>query len=599
MSERIPERKDTDPRWHWDLSSLYASEEAFEEDLKQVPAYLQKAVSYQGRLHTAENIHAYLEAETELERHLSNLFCYASLRQSEDTRDSRAQERYSRTMAVYVQAVSALSFAEPEILANTPEQLKQFQQDPLNADYSFVLERLIRHQPHVLSAAEENLLARFSEVLQAPGETADKLMDADLVFEPALDSQGNSHEVSQAAYILLQMSPDRTLRRNSFASLYKSYAQHIHTLTSTYDANVKEAVTEASVRHYGSSREMAMAADNLPLSVYDTLIDSVHAHMDAMYDYVRLRRQLLGVEELHYYDLYAPLVSGPQPTYTYEEAQQLILKALAPLGKDYTDVVRQAFGSGWIDVYPNLGKTGGAYSSGTYDSNPYILTNFTGTLDSVSAIAHEMGHSMHSWLANHAQQPQNADYSLFVAEVASTVNENLLIESLLEEEHEPRQRLRLLNQYLENFKGTVYRQTMFAEFEKEAHARVESGQALTSDSLNELYDGLIALYFGKDLVRDPEVRVEWARIPHFYRPFYVYVYATGYCAAVALSEAIRREGEPAARRYKEFLAMGGSAWPLEELKHAGVDLSTPAPVEAALEKFAAIVREAEELSRQL
>ena len=305
------------------------------------------------------------------------------------------------------------------------------------------------------------------------------------------------------------------------------------------------------------------------------------------------------MDALHYYDVYAPLMGEIKTRYTYEQAQQMVLDAVAPLGPDYVALVQKAYAERWIDVYPNKGKSGGAYSTGTYDSNPYILTNFTGTLDSVSTLAHEMGHSMHSWHSNHHQPPQYADYTLFVAEVASTVNENLLIEQLLQKETQPQVRLYLLNQYLENFKGTVYRQTMFAEFEREAHAMAERGEALSPAALNALYRRLICDYFGPDLVVDDEVQYEWARIPHFYRPFYVYKYATGYSAAVALSEAILNEGAPAVQRYKEFLSMGGSAYPLDELRHAGVDLSTPAPVDAALQKFERILDEAEAVYAQM
>lgn len=338
-----------------------------------------------------------------------------------------------------------------------------------------------------------------------------------------------------------------------------------------------------------------MADEYIPDEVYENLIESVRAHMPAMYKYVSLRKKLLGIDELHYYDLYAPLVKGNDKKYTYEEARQMVLDTVSPFGKNYTDTVKKAFSEHWIDVYPNKGKTGGAYSSGTYQSNPFILTNFTGTLDSVSTIAHEMGHSMQTWLSNHAQPPQYAEYTLFVAEVASTVNENLLVEHLLDTTDDPREKLVYLNQYLEGFKGTVYRQTMFAEFEKQAHELAEKGEALNATALNAIYKKLIEDYFGPELVVDDEVKYEWARIPHFYRPFYVYKYATSYSAAVAISEAIRKEGTPAVKRYLEFLSMGGSADPINELKHAGVDLTTKAPIDTALEKFEKIVEEADQI----
>lgn len=459
--------------------------------------------------------------------------------------------------------------------------------------------KLLRDKPHTLTANEEKLLASFGEVFSAPQQIAENLQDADLLFEPAKDSDGQIHEVTGPGYIPLQMSSDRTLRENSFRSYYKSYREHINTFAATYAGAVKCAVAEAAARHYGSSREMSQAGEHIPASVYDNLIATVRAHMPAMYRYVRLRKEMLHLDELHYYDLYAPLISGNETRYTYEEAQQMVLDAVAPLGKAYTGTVKQAFRDRWIDVYPNKGKSGGAYSSGTYDSNPFILTNFSGTLDAVSTIAHEMGHSMHTYLANHTQPPYYAEYTLFVAEVASTVNENLLIENLLSKTTDPLERLRLLNQYLEAFKGTVYRQTMFAEFEMKAHRMAENGEALTPAALNALYKGLTADYFGPDLVLDDEVQYEWARIPHFYRPFYVYKYATGYSTAVALSEGIRTEGKPAVDRYLGFLSMGGSRDPLDELKYAGVDLTTPAPVDTALRKFEAVVAEAEELAKKI
>ena len=362
---------------------------------------------------------------------------------------------------------------------------------------------------------------------------------------------------------------------------------------------MKGAVAEARARHYDSSREMFMAGENIPVSVYDSLIEAVHDHMPAMYRYVALRKKMLGIEDLHYYDVYAPLVSGSDKKYTYEQAQEMVLEAVKPLGKEYGDIVRGAFRDNWIDVYPNKGKSGGAYSTGTYDSNPFILSNYTDNLESVSTIAHEMGHSMHSWFSHQAQPPQYADYTIFVAEVASTVNENLLTQLLLNNTTDPKERLALLNHYLEGFKGTVYRQTMFAEFEKGAHAMAERGEALTPAALNALYGGLVKDYFGPDLIMDEEVASEWARIPHFYNSFYVYKYATSYSAAVAISEAILNDGESAVTPYLEFLHMGGSQYPLDELRHAGVDLSTPDPVNRALDKFSEVLDEAEKLADEI
>ena len=599
MSEVLKERQETDEQYRWDLSTLFADDAAWEDALKQINAEIPAAAAFQGTLNNAEAIRKYFDFETELSRKMENLFTYASLRRSEDTRAQDAQQMYARAYGVYVTLVTATAFSAPEILALSDEQLQAIAADAVMEPYRFTMERFIKRKPHTLSAAEEKLLARFGEVIGAPGQIADSLMDADLVFDSVKDSEGNEHELNSSSYIMLEESEDRTLRENAFRSYYKTYREHINTFASTYSANVKAAAAEAEVRHYGSSREMSMGMNDIPVSVYDNLVSTVRSFLPEMYRYVRLRKRLLGVDELHYYDVYAPLLAGSREKYTYEQAQEMVLNAVAPLGTTYTETVKGAFRDRWIDVYPNKGKSSGAYSSGTYDSNPFILTNFTGSLDSVSTIAHEMGHSMHTWFSKHAQPPQYAGYTLFVAEVASTVNENLLIEQLLEKETDPAKRLAYLNRYLEGFKGTVFRQTMFAEFEKEAHAMAERGEALDPASLSGLYGRLVKDYFGEDLVMDDEVALEWARIPHFYRPFYVYVYATGYTSAAALSEAIRTEGEPAVKRYLEFLSMGGSRYPLDELKHAGVDLNTPAPIETALKKFARVLDDAEKTAAAL
>lgn len=599
MSNTIKERKDMDPQYMWDLSTLYKNDEEWSQAVTEIEERITKISKYQGKLNNAKTIRAFLDEDTQLGRLLSNYFCYASLRNCEDTRQSAGQAMEAKAYAVYTKYAQATSFAQPEILSLDEETLKAIVKDEQLAPYAFYMQKLLDEKPHVLSAKEEALLASFTEVLGAPGKISESLQDADMVFDDALDANGEAHEVTQSNYILLQMNEDRVLRKNAFESFYKGFRQHINTFAQTYSACVKEAVASAQVRHFDSSRAMSMAEEHVPVSVYDGLVETVRKFMPAMYRYVRLRKQILGLDELHYYDVYTPLVAGSSKKYTYEEAKQMVLDAVAPLGEDYVNRVRQAYQDRWIDVYPNVGKRGGAFSSGTYDSNPYILTSFTGTLDSVSTIAHEMGHSQHTWLSNHHQQPQNADYTLFVAEVASTVNENLLIEQLLAKTTDPKERLALLNHYLEGFKGTVYRQTMFAEFEREAHAMAERGEALTAEALNQLYKGLIHDYFGDDLVIDDEVAYEWARIPHFYRPFYVYKYATSYSAAVALSEAILKDGDTAVKKYLEFLSMGGSAYPLDELKHAGVDFTTSAPVERALTKFNDILDDVEETLKQL
>ncbi|MBR2765467.1 MAG: oligoendopeptidase F [Blautia sp.] len=595
----LRERSEMDQNYMWDLTGMYADDAAWEKALCELDKAVEKAAAWQGKLTDVASIAGYLQDSTELERLLSNLFGYASLRNAEDTRQDQAQSMYNRIYGKYVQAEAALSFGSPEILALPEEELERIAAAPELADYRYQLQKLLREKPHTLNAQEEKLLAMMGEVFAAPREIASSLQNADMIFDPAADSEGKEHEVSGSGYILLQNSTDRELRKNAFDSYYRGYEHHIHTFASSYAGMVKGAVVRAEARRYGSSREMYMAGENIPAVVYDSLIESVHKAMPLMYRYVSLRKEILGLDELHYYDLYAPLASGDPAVYTYEQAQQMVLDAVRPLGEEYGRIVRQGFADRWIDVYPNKGKRGGAFSSGTYDSNPFILHNFVGTLDSVSTLAHEMGHSMHTWFSNHTQLPQNADYTIFVAEVASTVNENPLIEQLLADCRDPVRKMALLNEYLEGFKGTVYRQTMFAEFEKEAHAMAERGEALSASSLNDLYERLIRLYFGPELVFDKAVAMEWARIPHFYTPFYVYKYATSYAAAVDISERILSEGAPAAEQFIDFLRLGGSMDPLDELVKAGVDLRTPQPVDRALEKFGRVLDMAQELAGQM
>lgn len=591
--ESLKERRDMNPDFMWDLSSLFENDAAWEAALSELQKTVSGISKYEGTLNSAKAIREFLDCETAVELKISNVYCYAQLRLTEDTREDKGQEMEARALQVYSEYEEAVAFAEPEILSLPEDKLSEIVASPELEPFAFTMKKLLDEKPHVLSGKEEALLAAFMEALSAPEKIAGNLQDADLKFNSVTDKDGNEVELTESNYILLQSSADRILRENAFRSFYKTYKEHINTFAAAYNGCVKAASAEAKVRHYASSRAMSMASEHIPDSVYDELVETVHKFMPVMHRYAALRKKMLGVDELHYYDLYAPLTGGSNRIYSYEEAQQMVLEAVAPLGEEYVERVKTAYRDRWMDVYPNAGKQGGAFSSGSYTSNPFILLNFTGTLDSVSTIAHEMGHSQHTWLSNHTQAPQNADYTLFVAEVASTVNENLLVEQLLSKTTDKNERLVLLNQYLEGFKGTVYRQTMFAEFEREAHAMAERGEALTPAALNSLYKGLVKEYFGEALVIDDEVQYEWARIPHFYSPFYVFKYATSFSAAVALSEAILKDGESAVKKYLEFLSMGGSNYPVEELKHAGVDFTTPAPVERALQKFSAILDEAE------
>ena len=592
--EELKKRQEMDPRYTWDLSSLFENDEAFEKAFSEIDSKIEAVSELSGKLNTAENVRLCYERSMILERALSNVFSYAFLRRSEDTTDELAQSMYARCYGKYVEALTKTSFIDPELLSLPEEELKTISKSKELRSYAFNMEQLLLQKPFTLSEKEEALLARFGETFAVPSEVSNNLQDADMVFQSVKDSEGNLHELTGSNFILLQTSEDRVLRENSFKSFYKEYKGHIQTFASAYSGEVKTSVAMASARGYESSRAMHLFSEHIPDKVYDNLIDSVRAHMPAMYRYVSLRKRMLGLDKLHYYDLYTPLVKGVNRKYTYAQAQEMVLEAVRPLGETYISEVEKAFNSRYIDVYPNKGKTGGAFSSGTYDSNPYILTNFTGTLDSVSTIAHEMGHSMHTHFSNTAQPPQYSEYTLFVAEVASTVNENLLIRNLLMNAESPEEKLFYLNQHLENFKATVYRQTMFAEFEREVHKLAEAGGVLNPAGLNSIYAGLIKDYFGPELEWDDEVQYEWARIPHFYRPFYVYKYATSYAAATDISERILNEGEPVVNSYLEFLSMGGSDYPIEELKATGVDLTSPSPVNRSLNRFESLLDEFEE-----
>lgn len=599
MSEVLKERKDMDPSFMWDLSTLFENDEAFENALQTIPEEIKRVSGYKGKLNTPAVIREYLDTLEDVSIQVMNIYSYGFLRKTEDTRDTKALGMFSKAYSAVVSLDTAASFAEPEILANSDEKLKEFVSSEELKEYRYYMQNLVDGKSHMLSEEQEALLASFGEVFNTPEQAMTALLNADMEFEDAKDSNGNNHEVNASNYILLQSSDDRELRKNSFLSYYKGFKGHINTLGTLFGGFIKASAVEAKLRGYDSSRNMRMEGDHIPVSVYDNLIETVHKRMDLMYRYVRLRKRLLKLDEVHYYDVYAPLVKGSEDHYTYEQAQQMVVDAVRPLGEEYVQRVQDAYRQRWIDVYPNKGKEGGAFSEGTYTSNPVIKMNYTGTLESVSTLAHEMGHSQHTWLTNHNQPFHYSQYTMFVAEVASTVNENLLIDQLLKKEEDPKKRLVLLNQYLEGFKGTVYRQTMFAEFEKEAHALYESGKSLTPEALNELYEKLIRLYFGNDLAKDEEVKYEWARIPHFYYLFYVYVYATGYCSACAISEKILSGEKDAVKNYLEFLSMGGSTYPLDELKHAGVDLTTPEPIDIALNKFEKVLEDAEKTADKL
>ena len=496
--------------------------------------------------------------------------------------------------------MEAIAFLEPEILSIPEEKLRSFyEEQPGLAAYEVTIREILRQRAHALSKEMEQLLASSGEMAQTASNGFGMLVDADLKFPSVTDREGNEIQITNGRFVPLQMSPDRELRKEVFEKFYTRYSEFKNTWAALYDGQVKQQIFYARARKYPSTFVAAVDANNVDPAVCDRLFESVHAGMDKMHRYVRLRRKMLGVDELHMYDVYTPMVSDFDRKYSYEEAKELSLKALAPLGEEYLSVVRKAYEDRWIDVVENEGKRGGAYSSGVYDVHPYMLLNYTDTLDDVFTLVHEMGHSMHTWYSSKNQSHLNAEYKIFVAEVASTTNEILLLEYMLSQVKEKKERAYLINHYLESFKSTLYRQTMFEEFERKTNAMAEEGIPLTAKVLSDTYLELNRQYFGEDMVSDPLIAYEWCRIPHFYYNFYVYQYATSFAASVAIAHRILEQGEAAAAPYIEFLKSGCTSDPVSLLKKAGVDLSTKKPIDEALEVFEKAIEEMEALTEVL
>jgi len=593
---RLPTRAEIPNEYKWRLEDLFPSDDAWEKAFAAVEETLPKISAFKGRLgQGSEQLLAALRLRDQMEEQLLRAYAYAQLRKDEDTTDSRYQQMSSRALSLVTQAYSTLAFVNPEILAIPTETLQAFLEENAALQiYRHTLEDLIRRKPHVLSETEEELLARFTEVAQSAATIFEMINDADMKFGTVTDEEGRPIELTKGRYIRLMESRDRRVRRDAFKTLYTSYINQRNTIAATLYASVKKDCLYAQLRHYDSSLHAALDDDNIPVAVYDNLLTSVQNHLDLMHRYVSLRKRMLGVDQVHMYDLYVPLVREVDMRFSYPQAQEIVKTAMAPLGADYVGVLDTAFRSAWIDVYENAGKTSGAYSWGVYGVHPYILLNFQETLDDVFTLAHEMGHALHSYYSSRKQPFVYAGYSIFLAEIASTLNENLVAQYLLQTLEDRQQRMYIINHILEQFRTTVYRQTMFAEFERIIHARVERGEVLTADNLCSLYRELNRKYYGDEIVLDAEIDMEWARIPHFYRSFYVYQYATGYSAAMALAKQIQDEGPSAVERYLDFLSSGSSAYPLELLKAAGVDMSTPQPIDQALGVFASLLDQLED-----
>lgn len=598
-TKKIPERSEVREEDKWAISDIYATDELWEADLENAKKLTGEYAAFTGKLgESAEQLLGYMELEEKVAVLADALGNYAMRRSDEDARVSKYQAMVGRVMSAYVELNAASSFATPEIMAISDDTMERFYADcPALERYRRFLDNIRRRRAHVLSPAEEKLLAAAGEMASAPDNIYGMFNDADVTFPDAVDSEGNRHPLSQGTYISYMESGDRTLRKSAFENLYHTYGAYKNTISAVLSAQVKQLQFFAQARKYGSSLEASLDATNVPVAVYTNLIEAVHKNMDKMYRYVDLRKKLLSVDELHMYDLYTPLVEGVAKRASIDEAKQTVYDALAPLGDDYRKILKEGFDSRWIDVYENAGKRSGAYSAGAR-VHPFVLMNYTGTLDSEFTLAHEMGHALHSYLSNHTQNPLDADYVIFVAEVASTCNEALLMEYLLGKTTDKKERAYLINHFLEQFRTTLYRQTMFAEFEMNIGKLAQEGTALTPDVLNAEYRRLNRLYFGENIVLDDEIDMEWMRIPHFYYNYYVFQYATGYAAAIALSRRILREGESAVKDYMGFLSGGCSKSPIDLLKGAGVDMSTTKPVEEALALFGELIDEMEELMQE-
>ena len=596
--KRIRSREEIPEEDKWAIEDLYATDAAWEEDLKTVADDQEYLASFAGKLADPRQLYDYLHRSEELNTKADRLGNYCMRKADEDTRNATYQAMQGRFMSVFVALGAATSFDTPEIMSISDEDMDRFYGEyPALERYRRYLTNLRRMKAHTLSAAEEKLLAAAGEMADAPDSIYGAFADADLTFPDAVDSKGEKHPLTQGTFVPLEESTDRILRKSAYENLYDSFAAFKNTAAATLNAQNKQLKFFAEARKYENAFERSLDRTNVPTSVYLNLIEAVHNNVDKMHRYVRIRKKLLGVDQLHFYDIYTPLVADADRKIPYGEAKQTIYDALHPLGEDYRAILKEGFENRWIDVYQNTGKRSGAYSAGA-QVHPFVLMNYSGTLDSQFTLAHEMGHAIHSYLSNKHQKAIDADYVIFVAEVASTCNEALLMEYLLGKTTDKKERAYLINHFLDQFKGTIYRQTMFAEFELNIGRLVAEGQTLTAEVLCAEYKRLNELYYGPDMVVDDRIAMEWARIPHFYYNYYVFQYATGYSAAIALSRRILAEGETAVKDYLNFLSGGCSKSPIDLLKGAGVDMTSPDPVNQALELFGQLLDEMEALMEE-
>ena len=589
-------REEIDSKYKWDLSSIFPSDEAFEAGLEELKAYCPKLLAFKGKISTsAQALLEFLQLEDQMDLLLYKVINYAERKGDEDTRVAKYQAYVANATSAYTQVGEATSWFAAELLAIPAESIEKFYAEvPALEFYRRKLNKILNQREHTLSAEEEALLARAEELAVQPTNIFSMFDDADLTFDDAVDSEGKSHKLTSGSFVPLLMDADRALRESAFKQLYRRFGEFRNTSAAILTSQVKNLQFFSSSRKYASSLEAALAENEIPVEVYNNLIDAVHQNFPAFYKYVDLRKRVMGLDKLHFWDVYTPLVDDVDMKFTYEEACDLIVKALAPMGEEYVSLVKKGLESRWVDVYETPGKRSGAYSAGGKGMNPVMLLNFQGGLDDVYTLIHEMGHSMHTYFSSHNQEVTYSEYSIFVAEVASTCNEALLSHYLLEHETDPARHAYILNHFLEGFRGTIYRQCMFAEFERDISQMNADGVALNAEVLSERYGKLCADYFGPGIELDEEIKLEWSRIPHFYYNFYVYQYCIGFSAAIALSQRILSEGEPAVKDYIGYLSGGCSKTPIELLRGAGVDMATPDPVNAALKYFGQLVDQLEQ-----
>ena len=595
--EKLKRREEVRKEDTWAIEDLYQDDKAWEEDYQRLSERIPKLLEFKGRLGDgAEVLLSMQKLWDELNMLAEKVYVYAGQKMHENTENGVYQNLSNRAQSLLVKLSEAGAYIEPEILELPDGMIEKFLEE--NKEllvYRQYFENMIRQKEHVLDEAREALLAAVGELSEGPKDIFTMFNNADLRFPVIKGEDGEDVEVTHGRYVTLLQSQDREVRKAAFEALYGMYGKYRNTLAATYRANVKQAVFFAKTRKYGSDLEAALSGSHIPVTVYENLIEVVHAFLPQMYRYVELRRKMLKVSELHMYDLYVPVVQSAEQKIPFEQAKKMVLAGLKPMGEEYRKLLEEGFSSRWIDIYENQGKRSGAYSWGVYGTHPYVLLNYQENLNNVFTLAHEMGHALHSWYSDATQPYVYAGYKIFVAEVASTCNEALLIHHLLEETKEPKERAYLINYFLEQFRTTLFRQTMFAEFEKITHGMQENGETLTADRLCKVYYDLNREYFGENICIDKEIELEWARIPHFYTPFYVYQYATGFSAAIALSKKILEEGERAVEDYKKFLRGGSSMYPLELLRVAGVDMEQKKPVEDALQVFVQYLDEMERL----